>query len=69
MLLSLARGKHEKYKAITKYQDSSIHIESDQKLSFNVDGELMRGNTFDIELHKAAIKVFNDKQFIYEIIK
>ena len=69
MLLALARGKHEKYKAITKYQDSSIHIESDQKLSFNVDGELVRGNSFDIKLHKAAIRMFNDKQFIYEIIK
>ena len=69
MLLALARGKHEKYSAINRYQESSVHIESEQKLSFNVDGELMRGNSFDIKLHKAAVKVFNDKQFIYEIIK
>ena len=69
MLASLAMGKHEKFSAIKRFQESEIHVESDEKLSFNVDGELMRGNSFDLKIHKAAIRIFNDKQFIDEIMK
>ena len=69
MLASLARGKHEKYSAIKRYQESEIHVESDEKLSFNVDGELVRGNSFDLKLHKAAIRIFNDKEFVNEVLK
>ena len=69
MLASLARGKHEKFSAIKRYQESEIHVESDEKLSFNVDGELMRGTSFDLKIHKAAIRIFNDKKFIYDILK
>ena len=69
MLASLARGKHEKFSAIKRYQESEIHVESDEKLSFNVDGELMRGTSFDLKIHKSAIRIFNDKKFIYDILK
>ena len=69
MLASLARGKHEKFAAIKRYQETEIHIESDEKLSFNVDGELMRGKSFDLKIHKAAIRIFNDKQFINDVLK
>ncbi len=69
MLASLARGKHERFSAIQRYQESKIHVESDEKLSFNVDGELMRGKSFDLKIHKSAIRIFNDKQFINEVLK
>lgn len=69
LLVSLSRGKHEKSSSIKRFQETKVRVESDEKLSFNVDGELMRGTEFDIEMHKGAIKVFNDKELINEIIK
>lgn len=68
MLAALLRGKHEKFSAMQRYQDTEIHVESQDKLSFNVDGELMSGYSFDLKIHKGAVRVFNDQELIKEIL-
>ena len=68
LFLKLIRGKHETSQAVKKYRNEEITIDCEEEYIFNVDGEMLRGKHFEIRILKNAIKIFNDKNFIKEII-
>lgn len=69
ILIKLLKAKHEKSPMVNRYKDSKVIVESDEEYTFNVDGELMTSNYFELEIEKNAVKIFNDRAFIEEIIK
>lgn len=69
VLLKLLQGKHETSPAVKRYEESKIIIDCAEKYTFNVDGEMITDNHFEVEVEKSAIKVFNDRKFIKEIIQ
>lgn len=69
VLMKLLMGKHEESPLVKRYEDSKVTVESDEAYTFNVDGEMITSNHFELEIEKSAIKVFNDRKFIDEILK
>ena len=45
-----------------------IDVYKRQLCTFNVDGETMHSNHFEIQIFPSRLKVFNDRNFIEEII-
>lgn len=68
LLLLLKKEKHEKSKRIRIYMDSKVKIESDEDMACNIDGETIISKAFEIQIDKSAIKIFNDKKFVKEIL-
>lgn len=68
VLLKLIRAKHESSPAVKRYNESKIIIDCAEKYTFNVDGEMITDNHFELEIEKSAIKVFNDRKFIEEVL-
>lgn len=68
VLLKLVREKHESSPYVKRYTEKKIIVDSEEFCTFNVDGETMRSNHFEIEIFPSAIKVFNERNFIKEII-
>lgn len=68
ILMKLLRGKHESSPCVKRYTEKKIIVDSEEFCTFNVDGETMRSNHFEIEILPNALKVFNDRNFIEEII-
>lgn len=69
LLLKLIHGKHESSSLVKSYKDSKVIVDSDEKYTFNVDGEMITSNHFELEIKKKAVRVFNDRSFIEEILK
>ncbi len=69
VLTKLIRGTHETSPKVKKYRNEHIIIDSDETCVFNVDGEMLPGKHFEISIRKNAVKVFNDRTFINEIIE
>jgi YegS/Rv2252/BmrU family lipid kinase len=69
LLLKLLRGKHENSPRVTRYEDAKVIVDSEEKYTFNVDGEMITSTHFELEIEKNSIRVFNDRKFIEEIIK
>lgn len=68
LLLKLKSGRHEKSKRVVRYTDKGLKIQSDTPVTCNVDGEMLTDTDFEIRIEKSAIKVFNDPQFVKEIV-
>lgn len=68
LLLKLLKANHESAPAVKRYEDTRLVVDCEEEYTFNVDGEMITDNHFEIELRKNAIKVFNDRKFIEEII-
>ena len=69
LLLKLIRENHESSPYVKRYTDKKIIVDSQELCTFNVDGETMRSNHFELEIVPNALRVFNDRNFIEEIIK
>lgn len=67
VLLKLIRAKHDSSPAVKKYNDRAVIVDSKEKHTFNVDGELLSGNHFELEIEKNGIRVFNDRKFVEEV--
>ena len=67
VLVKLLKGKHEESVYVKRYTEKKIIVDSEELCTFNVDGETMRSNHFEIEILTNALKVFNDRNFIEEI--
>ena len=68
LFVKLLSAKHEKSPKIKKYQGEKVVIDSDKRYTFNVDGEMITDNHFEIEMRKNAVKVFCNKEFVERII-
>ena len=69
ILIKLLRGKHENSEYVTRFSGNKIIIDTDELCTFNVDGEKMTSNHFEIINISGGIKVYNDRNFIDEILQ
>lgn len=63
MILSMKKGKHEKYKKIHKYQTNKLIIKSQSEIKSNIDGEELLCKTFKIEVC-GKVKIYFNKELI-----
>ena len=63
MILSMKKGKHEKYKKVHKFQTNRLTIISNKEINSNIDGEELESKKFNIE-DKGKIKIYINKELI-----
>ena len=63
MMLSMKKGKHEKYKKVHKFQTNRLTIISNKEINSNIDGEELESKKFNIEV-KGKIKIYINKELI-----
>ena len=63
MILSMKKGKHEKYKKVHKFQTKRLTIISNKAINSNIDGEELESKKFNIEV-KGKIKIYINKELI-----
>ncbi len=68
IFLKLLKGTHESAPKVKKYQDGRLIVECEKEEAFNIDGEMISGKRFEIEILKQGIRVYNDNKFIEEIV-
>jgi len=68
LILKLKKGKHEGRRRIHKFRTNHIELELEEEVTFNVDGEKLTDKKFVIDVLPKAITVFNDNDFVEEII-
>ena len=69
LILRLKKGKHEGKRRIHKFRTNHVELELEEEIIFNVDEEKLTGNKFIIDVLPKAITLFNDNDFIEEILK
>ncbi len=63
MILSMRKGKHEKYKKVHKFQANKLTLISNNEINSNIDGEELASKKFNIEV-KGKIKIYMNKELI-----
>ena len=69
LILKLKKGKHEGKRRIHKFRVNHLEIELEEEVMFNVDGEKIVDKKFVIDILPKAITIFNDIDFVEEIMK
>lgn len=69
LILKLKEGKHEGKRRIHKFRTNHIELELDEEVTFNVDGEKLTNKKFIIDVLPKAIALYNDNEFVEEVIK
>ncbi len=68
LILRLKKGKHEGKRRIHKFRTNHIKLEFDEEITFNVDGEKLTDKKFVIDIIPNAINVYNDDEFVQNIM-
>lgn len=63
MILSMKKGKHEKYKKVHKFQTNKLTLIANNEINSNIDGEELVSKKFNIEV-KGKIKIYMNKELI-----
>lgn len=63
MILSMKKGKHEKYKKVHKFQTNKLTLIANNEINSNIDGEELESKKFNIEV-KGKIKIYMNKELI-----
>ena len=69
LLLKMKKGKHEGKRKIHKFRTNHIEIDFEKEITFNVDGEKVTNNHFTIDILPKIITLYNDDEFVEEVIK
>ena len=69
LLLKMKKGKHEGKRKIHKFRTNHVEIKFEEEITFNVDGEKVTNNHFTIDILPKIIAVYNDDEFVEEVIK
>lgn len=69
LILKLKNGKHEGRRKIHKFRTNHIELELEEEITFNVDGEKLTDKKFIIDVLPKAITLFNDNDFVEEVMK
>lgn len=69
LILKLKKGKHEGKRKIHKFRTNHVELEFEEEITFNVDGEKLADKKFIIDILPKAITLFNDNEFVEEIMK
>ena len=68
LILKLKKGKHEGKRRVHKFRAKHIEIELEKETTFNVDGEKLTDKNFKIDVLPKAINIYNDDEFVQEIM-
>lgn len=68
LILKLKKGTHEGKRRIHKFRTNHIELEIDTEITFNVDGEKLTDKKFTIDILPKTITLFNDNNFVEEVI-
>lgn len=69
LIIKLVKGKHIYDKRVKTYKTDKIKIESNIDLNCNLDGEIIKGKSFDFSICKDSIKLDKDELKIKELLK
>ena len=69
LILKLKKGNHEGKRRVHKFRTNHVELELDEEIVFNVDGEKLFGKKFTIDVLPKAITLFNDNDFVEEVMK
>jgi len=67
LLPKLRKGKHEGKRYIHKFRTNHVGITTEEEVTFNVDGEKVKGTHFVLDVLPKAIHLVWDKQFVQSI--
>lgn len=68
LILKLKKGNHEGKRRVHKFRTDHVELELEQDVTFNIDGEKLKGSKFIIDVIPKAITLFNDNEFVEEIM-
>ena len=69
LILKLKKGNHEGRRRIHKFRTNHVELELDEEITFNVDGEKLTDKKFIIDVLPKAITLFNDNDFVEEVMQ
>lgn len=69
LILKLKNGKHEGKRRIHKFRTNHVELELEEEITFNIDGENLTDKKFIIDVIPNAITLFNDNDFVEEVMK
>ena len=69
LILKLKKGKHEGRRRVHKFRTNHVELELEEEITFNVDGEKLTDKKFVIDVLPKAITLFNDNDFVEEIME
>lgn len=64
----LKQGSHGGSKYVTRLTSDKVLVSSDKELLCNVDGEIIKGKRFKIELIKDGVNLYNNKDLVKRIL-
>lgn len=68
LLLKLKKGRHEGKRRVHKFRTNHIELELEEDITFNIDGEKYTDRKFVIDVLPKAITIYNDNEFVDEIM-
>lgn len=68
LILKLKKGKHEGRRRVHKFRTNHVELELEEEITFNVDGEKLTDKKFIIDVLPKAITLFNDNDFVEEVM-
>ena len=68
LILKLKKGKHVGKRKVHKFRTDHLEIHLDENVTFNVDGEKLNNNKFIIDIVPKAITIYNDDEFVQNIM-
>ena len=69
LILRLKKGNHEGKRRVHKFRTNHVELELEEEITFNIDGEKLTDKKFIIDVLPKSITLFNDNDFIEEIMK
>ena len=69
LILKLKKGKHEGKRRVHKFRTNHVELELEQEIVFNIDGEKLIDKKFIIDVLSRSIRVYNDNEFVEDILK
>ena len=69
LILKLKKGKHEGRRRVHKFRTNHVELELEEEITFNVDGEKLTDSKFVIDVLPKAITLFNDNEFVEEVMQ
>ena len=69
LILKVKSGKHEGRRRVHKFRTDHVEIDLEEEVTFNVDGEKLTAKHFCIDVLPKAISVYNDDEFVQQIMK
>ncbi len=69
LVSQLKKGTHGSSKYVTRLTSNNVIVSSNEEILCNVDGEIIRGKEFEIELIKDGVNLYNNPTLVREFLK